>query len=66
MIREYDPDTIYEEARQRLLDARNEGAEAAKKQLPLHVNPYFGFEPEHQQWVEGWMEALGFLPRRVL
>jgi ribosome modulation factor len=44
--------------RQRLDDAHMEGCEAGRKGLSAEMNPYYAFEPEHNEWHHGRLEGL--------
>lgn len=58
---EYGPgntDYEYDDARQRLVDARIEGRVAGRKGLSVEMNPYYTFEAEHTHWHDGWREGL--------
>ena len=67
MTDEYGPggeDYEYDEARQRMLDALNEGEEAGKLGLAADLCPYIPSEPEYNQWHRGRLRMLVQQQRR--
>jgi hypothetical protein len=51
-------DERHDAAVQRLLDAREEGREAGRADMPASSCPYLTFESEYNAWHEGRIETL--------
>lgn len=60
-----DEDQAYDSWRQRLVDARTEGHMAGRKGLSAEMNPYYTFEPEHNEWHHGRLEGIAEQIRRA-
>jgi ribosome modulation factor len=60
-VDEYAPgneDHDYDTARQRLVDAHCEGLTAGRRGAAADDNPYYTFEPQHNEWHHGRLEGL--------